>query len=93
MKNLHVLVSYPKTFLHVKFYNINEKLTAVANFYELSPHNIQNMKAANNFQDFPCSFPNNTCHQNFAIMIIYSFHVFSIVRPGRFHMQQMFFTW
>ena len=68
-------------------------LNATGNFCKNFSCNIQNLNAADIFQflqNFPCTFPNVTCNQNFVIVIIYWFHAFSIVSSERFHMQHIF---
>ena len=62
-------------------FNMHESLTAAGNFYNIS---IVTEFFLAHFQYYVA------CNQNFALVIIYSFHSFSIVPLERFHMQQMF---
>ena len=79
---------------------MHQNLTAAGNFCKIFLWNIQKLNAADIFQflrkfacsmlNFPCLFPNITCNQNLVIVIIYSFHGFSIVPPENVHTQGMF---
>ena len=78
--------------MHGKLY-MHENFFSGRSFYKFFPCNVQNVNAAKIFQalqDFPCAFPKLTLTENFVIVIIYSFHRFSLVPPERFHMQQCF---
>ena len=66
---------------------MHENLTLAKNSYIVFLCNIQNLNAADNFQNFhktfqgtsniencPCTFLHITCNQNLVIVIIHSFH-------------------
>ena len=89
---------FPDTFtsfymMHITFC-MHKNLYAAGNFYKTFPCNRKSecgrhISRFTEFSEqqvnFPCTFPNITCNQNFVIVIIYSFHGFSIVPPEKFH--------
>ena len=82
--------------MHVRFY-MHENLAAAGNIYKRISYNIQYLNTADIFQlsilhlKFSMHISIDYLDSKFFIVIIYSFHGFSIVPPDKVHIQQMFF--